>query len=140
VNVPHEVREGTTVPGAVPGDDTKRVGAEQGPVRLSEEEKRAVRKQFAAVANMPPGKLERWLTTVESKAVGERDDGVSHRAGERIVELKRTKMDDLVETDYAQMQEIGRYLERRLARRPKDPVRLRHWRHTVMNWGHDPLT
>lgn len=105
---------------------------------LTEEEKREIRKEFAEVANMPPGKLERWLETDESKAVGDGDD-VSHRAGQRIVELKRTRMDQLIEGDYEQMQEITQYLNRRLAKRPRGDLRESPWRRTLMNWGHDPL-
>lgn len=123
---------------------------------LSEEEKREIRKQFGALANMPPGKLERWLAAQASRQARANGDGTNHdgaganggdgdghgvdlRAGRRIVELKRTKMDDLLEQDYAQMQEIVRYLERRLARRPEGDLTDSEWRRTLMSWGHDPL-
>jgi hypothetical protein len=105
---------------------------------LTEEEKREIRKEFAEVANMAPGKLERWLASDESKAVGGGDD-VSHRAGQRIVQLKRTRMDQLIEGDYDQMQEITQYLRQRLAKRPKGDLRDSDWRRRLMNWGHDPL-
>ena len=119
---------------------------------LSDEEKREIRLQFGALANMPPGELERWLASqaaheTRSNGDGARHDGdgdgngdrVDHRAGRRIVQLKRTKMEDLVEQDYAQMQEIVRYLQRRLARRPEGDLTDSEWRRTLMSWGHDPL-
>jgi hypothetical protein len=123
---------------------------------LSEEEKRQIRQDFASLVNMPPGKLERWLATPASQASGQGtrkgsaeghgggdgdgdDEDVGHRAGRRIVELKRTRMDRLVEADYEQMAEIVRYLEQRLARRPTGDVRDSEWRRSLMSWGHDPL-
>ena len=131
---------------------------------LSEEEKRRIRQDFAALVNIPPGRLERWLATPASHAAGSGNtngngstnghgntntntngdgdgdgEAMSHRAGRRIVELKRTRMDRLVETDYQQMAEIVRYLEQRLARRPSGDLRDSEWRRLLMSWGHDPL-
>lgn len=123
---------------STPGDrDVARRG--KGRAVLSEEQKRVIRTEFTELANMAPGKLERWLASPESKAIGAHDDGLSHRAGERIVVLKRTRMQDLLESDYAQMEEISRYLQRRIANPPGSPSEVDRWRCTMRNWGHDPL-
>jgi hypothetical protein len=105
---------------------------------LTEEEKRAIRKDFGDVANMPPGKLERLLASPESAAAGKRSRSADPRVGQRIVQLKRTKMDDLLESDYAHMQEVVSHLRKRIARTPGDAAKRAAWRAALMNWGHDP--
>ena len=61
---------------------------------MDESEKRDLRKDFDAAVNMSPGELEKWLSTEESLAVGQKDgaaESVGHHSGRRIVEIKRTK-------------------------------------------------
>jgi hypothetical protein len=101
-----------------------------------------VRQEFAAAVNMTPAELERWLRTDESRQVGQKDgDGEStgHASGRRIVELLRAKHDDLGEADLAHMRKVVGYVHRHLAQRPDGDVRDTRWRHSLMNWGHDPL-
>ena len=70
--------------------------------------------------NMRPADLEKWLDTEESRSVGQKSDGgesTGHASGRRIVELLRTRKDELTDGD----------------------IELSAWRYSLMNWGHDPL-
>ncbi|MFF9340801.1 DUF3140 domain-containing protein [Streptomyces sp. NPDC014773] len=98
--------------------------------------------EFEEAVNMPPGELEKWLETEESKSVGRSTGGgesVGHASGRRVVELLRTKKNDLTEDDIAHMRKVTGYIHRHLAQRPAGDVTGTPWRHSLMNWGHDPL-
>ncbi|MCI4145286.1 DUF3140 domain-containing protein [Streptomyces sp. MMS20-AI2-20] len=91
---------------------------------------------------MAPGDLEKWLETDESKSAGQHKDGgesTGHASGRRIVALLRAKRADLTEDDYAHMRKVVGYIHRHLAQRPSGDVTDSRWRHSLMNWGHDPL-
>ena len=102
-----------------------------------------VRREFADVVNMTAGELERWLGTDESQQVGQKDgsgESTGHESGRRIVQLLRTRKDDLTDDDLAHMRKVHGYVQRHLAQRPvKEDVETSRWRHSLMNWGHDPL-
>ncbi len=103
-----------------------------------------IRREFGEVVNMSPKELEDWLQTDESQSVGQKADGASestgHQEGRRIVELLRTKKDDLSDDDLDQMRRVHGYVQRHLAQGgPKDDVEHSKWRYSLMNWGHDPL-
>lgn len=109
---------------------------------MEETERRQIRAEFANVVNMSAGQLEKWLATDESRAVGwthEGEEAVGHQSGRRIVELKRKKVADLADDDYAQMRKVIGYCHRHLAQRPDCDVSETRWRHSLMNWGHHPL-
>ncbi|TFV52045.1 DUF3140 domain-containing protein [Blastococcus sp. TF02A-35] len=102
------------------------------------------RRQFGEAVNMTAGELERWLAGEESQAVGQKgDDGgesTGHASGRRIVELLRTRKDDLTDDDLAHMRKVHGYVQRHLAQEPKgEDVETSRWRYSLMNWGHDPL-
>jgi hypothetical protein len=100
------------------------------------------RREFRDAVNMTPSELEEWLGTEESKAVGQKEGGgesVGHGSGRRIVTLLRTKQDDLSDGDLAHMRKVVGYVHRHMAQRPSGDVRDTAWRHSLMNWGHDPL-
>ena len=91
---------------------------------------------------MAPKELEDWLETEESKSVGDSDGGEStgHKSGRRIVEIKRTKKDDLTDDQWDHMAKVTGYIKRHTAQGgPKDDVEHSDWRYSLMNWGHDPL-
>ncbi|MFI8191619.1 DUF3140 domain-containing protein [Streptomyces sp. NPDC085946] len=97
---------------------------------------------FRALVNMTPSALDDWLESEESRSAGQHKDGgesTGHASGRRIVALLRTKKDDLSEDDYAHMRKVVGYIRRHLAQRPSGEVRDSRWRHSLMNWGHDPL-
>jgi hypothetical protein len=100
------------------------------------------RREFRDAVNMTPSELETWLGTDESKAVGQKEGGgesVGHGSGRRIVTLLRTKQDDLSDGDLAHMRKVVGYVHRHMAQRPSGDVRDTAWRHSLLNWGHDPL-
>jgi len=98
--------------------------------------------EFKDAVNMTASELERWLGTDESRAVGQKNGGgesVGHDSGRKIVEILHTKKADLTEADEAHMRKVVGYVHRHLAQRPSGDVRETKWRHSLMNWGHDPL-
>ena len=97
---------------------------------------------WQAGVNMRPADLEKWLDTEESKSVGQKSDGgesTGHASGRRIVELLRTRKDELTDGDAAHMRKVVGYVHRHLAQRPDGDIELSAWRYSLMNWGHDPL-
>ena len=113
-------------------------------------EKDAVRKEFDASVNMTRRDLERWLDSDESKSVGvsgattktdtSGGESVGHESGRKIVTILGKKKGDLGDDDYAHMRKVNGYIKRHLAQRPeKEPLESSRWRHSLMNWGHDPL-
>lgn len=106
------------------------------------EDQRETLDQFRSEVNMAPAELERWLETDESKSVGQKDGGsesVGHASGRRIVELLRTRQDDLTDDDFDHMRKVVGYIHRHSAQRPSGDVEDTRWRYSLMNWGHDPL-
>lgn len=106
-----------------------------------------VRSEFRDAVNMTPAELEKWLTTEESRSVGDSkggDESVGHEMGRHIVDLLRTKAatkksGDLDDADLDRMRKVVGYVHRHLAQRPSGDVRDTRWRYSLMNWGHDPL-
>ncbi len=92
--------------------------------------------------NMTAKQLEKWLSTDESKSVGQQEDdgeATGHKSGRRIVEILGTKKGDLTEDDVAHMHKVVGYVHRHLKQRPSGDVSDTRWRYSLMNWGHDPL-
>ncbi len=109
---------------------------------MKDTEKQEVYDTFRERVNMSPSELEKWLDTEQSQTVGQDSgDGESkgHKSGKRIVEIKRTKKADLSEDDYAHMKKVNAYIGRHCAQKPQGDVEDSAWRHSLKNWGHDPL-
>lgn len=110
---------------------------------MASEDDDETRRAFGDAVNMTPKQLEQWLETDASREVGQKDGGgesVGHESGRRIVELLRTKKDDLTDDDLAHMRKVTGYVHRHLAQGgPDDDVEHSRWRYSLMNWGHDPL-
>jgi hypothetical protein len=110
---------------------------------MASEDHDTIRREFAEAVNMTAGELETWLRTDESQSVGQKSGGAEstgHESGRRIVELLRTKKDDLTDDDLAHMRKVHGYVQRHLAQEPaKEDVETSRWRNSLMNWGHDPL-
>ncbi|WP_078888363.1 DUF3140 domain-containing protein [Streptomyces sclerotialus] len=99
-------------------------------------------RDFKDAVNMSPSELDKWLRTDESKDAGRHKGGgesVGHESGRKIVGILRTERDDLSDGDYAHMRKVTGYVHRHMAQRPKGDVKDSTWRHSLMNWGHDPL-
>ena len=109
---------------------------------FTDDERLEIRKDFRDAVNMSPSELEAWLDTDASASVGDSDgDGEStgHASGRRILAIKRSTVDDLTDDDHAHMRKVVGYVHRHLAQRPSGDVTDTAWRHSLMNWGHDPL-
>ncbi|MEU2877096.1 DUF3140 domain-containing protein [Streptomyces sp. NPDC007070] len=109
---------------------------------MDDDEREEVRKDFRELVNMKPARLEEWLATDASRGAGQHKDGgesTGHASGRRIVEILRAKKGDLTDDDYAHMRKVNGYIRRHLAQRPSGDVTDTRWRHSLMNWGHDPL-
>jgi Protein of unknown function (DUF3140) len=110
---------------------------------MTDDDPDTVRREFGEAVNMTAGELEKWLDSEESKEVGQKDGGgesTGHASGRRIVELLRTKKDDLTDDDLAHMRKVHGYVQRHLAQEPgKEDTETSRWRYSLMNWGHDPL-
>ncbi|MBP2471213.1 hypothetical protein JOF53_000085 [Crossiella equi] len=105
-------------------------------------ERTQVREDFHQAVNMTAKQLQGWLDTEESKSVGDKSGGgeaTGHASGRRIVDLLDTAADDLRDEDYAHMRKVVGYVHRHTAQRPRGNVADSRWRHSLMNWGHDPL-
>ena len=100
--------------------------------------------------NITPAKLRTWLASEDSRSVGMTPDGervtaagqgdsVGHHMGERILEIRATKAAALTDADFADMRKVVGYIHRHGKQRPQGDVTDTRWRHSLMNWGHDPL-
>jgi hypothetical protein len=110
---------------------------------MTDDEKTEIREGFGRAVNMTPKELETWLHTEEGRSVGWTHEGesesVGHQSGRRIIELKHRKVAELDEDDYAHMRKVIGYVHRHAAQRPAGDATDTRWRHSLMNWGHDPL-
>ena len=99
------------------------------------------RKDFDDAVNMTAKELSDWLGSDESQEVGQKDGGgesTGHEMGLHIVEILGKKKADLTDADDAHMAKVVGYIHRHLAQRPDGDVTETRWRHSLMNWGHDP--
>ena len=106
------------------------------------DEQKETRDEFRELVNMTPAALDKWLDSDESRDAGHHKDGgesVGHASGRRIVEILRKNKGDLSDEDYEHMRKVVGYVRRHLAQRPSGDVEDTRWRHSLMNWGHDPL-
>ncbi|RZK69873.1 MAG: DUF3140 domain-containing protein [Pedobacter sp.] len=107
---------------------------------MEQEEMKEVYKEFNDLVNMSASKLEKWLTTEESKAVGwDSGDGesIGHKSGERIIKILGKNKTDLSSSDYEHMQKVVGYIKRHLAQKPKGDISESNWHYSLKNWGHD---
>ena len=116
---------------------------------ISAEDRKAIAAEFHNLVNIPPARLRHWLASEESRSVGmtpkgERVTGtaqgeaVGHHMGERILQIRVTKSGELTDVDYADMRKVVGYTHRHTAQRPNGDIIDTRWRHSLMNWGHDP--
>ncbi|WP_079159352.1 DUF3140 domain-containing protein [Streptomyces griseus] len=98
-------------------------------------------RSFGEAVNMTAGEMEKWLGTPESRDAGQSDgsgESVGHASGRRIVALLRTRKADLTDDDIAHMRKVVGYVHRHGKQRPEGDITDTRWRHSLMNWGHDP--
>ena len=103
-----------------------------------------IAREFDEVVNMTAAELWDWLKTDMSRAVGwkgadgARSESVGHASGRQILSILLKSGLDLTVDDYAHMRRTVGFIRRHLAQEPENRVTSR-WRHSLMNWGHDPL-
>jgi hypothetical protein len=111
--------------------------------KVTDSERKEIRTAFSPCRQHGTRGAARWLNTEESQSVGwtreGEDEAIGHRSGRRILELKRKKVAELSDDDYAHMQKVVGYVHRHQAQRPKGDVTETRWRFSLMNWGYDPL-
>ncbi len=104
---------------------------------------RRIEGEFYRKVNMTPQALDRWLNTKESSAAATAHnaaDASGHWSGRRTVEiLRKKKSGDYTPEDYAHMRKVIGFVGRHRVRRPAGDLKASPWRHSLMNWGHDPL-
>jgi hypothetical protein len=106
------------------------------------EDVKSVIDEFHSSVNMTPKELESWLKTEESQSVGQKkedDESIGHKSGKRIIELLHKKKDDYTDDDLSHMKKVVSYVHRHSAQQPEGNIEHTRWRHSLMNWGHDPL-
>ena len=108
---------------------------------MGSDEEDQIYSKFRDCLNMQPKELEDWLDSEESKSVGDNNDREStgHRSGRRIIDIKRTKKDELSDSQYEHMNKVIGYVHRHLSQRPDGNIEDSAWRYSLMNWGHDPV-
>ncbi|WP_433794283.1 DUF3140 domain-containing protein [Actinoplanes sp. CA-252034] len=102
-----------------------------------------VHAEFWEAVNMTTSELREWLDSDESQAVGQKQssgaESVGHDSGRKIVQILGKKKIDLTDADERHMRKVIGYVHRHTAQRPDGDVSDSRWRHSLMNWGHDPL-
>jgi len=111
---------------------------------MSAGDPRAVMADFEQAVNMSPKALAAWLETPESKEVGfkstEGGESIGHQSGKKIISLLDKPNADFTDDDLAHARKVVGYIHRHLAQRPAGDISRTHWRYSLMNWGHDPLS
>jgi len=111
---------------------------------MSAGDSRVVIADFKQAVNMTPKALAAWLETPESKEVGfkstEGGESVGHQSGKKIILLLGKPNADYTDSDLAHARKVAGYVHRHLAQRPAGDISQTHWRYSLMNWGHDPLS
>ncbi|MEM8579171.1 MAG: DUF3140 domain-containing protein [Pseudomonadota bacterium] len=107
---------------------------------MSEKSRDEIWAAWTEKINMAPTELEDWLETEASKSVGDSNTGEStgHKSGRRIVEIKRTKKEDLTDDQWDHMAKVVGYINQHCAQVPSDPKNS-DWEKSLKNWGHDPF-
>lgn len=99
--------------------------------------------EFRGAVNMTAAELREWLDTDESRRVGQKAsaqaESVGHDSGRKIIGILGKKKSELTGGDEAHMRKVVGYVHRHMAQRPDGDVTDTRWRHSLMNWGHDPL-
>lgn len=98
--------------------------------------------EFYDLVNMTPSEIEQWLDTDKSKEVGQ-DSGdgesIGRKSAKKIIDIKRTKKDELSDSQYDHMNKVIGYIKRHKAQKPDGNKKESDWRYSLKNWGHDPI-
>lgn len=93
--------------------------------------------------NCTAPEIEEWHSTSASASVGSRRPGdrwsVGQLAGMRTAELLETPVEAWDAADVAHARRVSGFVRRHRAQWPRGDLRNTRWRHSLRNWGHDPL-
>jgi hypothetical protein len=100
-------------------------------------------KKFKHVVNMSASQIAAFLTTDNSKKVGQTKSGetesIGHKSGKQIIEILGKLKAELDDGDYHHMKRVISYVARHTAQGgPTKNKETSDWRYSLMNWGHDP--
>jgi hypothetical protein len=98
--------------------------------------------EWRELVNMSPSEIEDWLGSEESASVGDTGDerSTGRQSARRIIDIKRTRKDDLSDDQWEHMATVVGYIKRHCAQGgPKEHKEQSDWRYSLMNWGHDPI-
>jgi predicted transglutaminase-like cysteine proteinase len=108
---------------------------------MSDKDKVEIYDDFYDAVNMTPSEIEDWLETEKSKSVGQDSgDGESkgRKSAKKIIDIKRTKKDELTDDQLDHMNKVVGYVNRHRAQKPDSDIKESDWRYSLKNWGHDP--
>lgn len=109
-----------------------------------DEHRKTVILAFKKVVNMPPNKLQAWLETKESLAVGfkttDDTESIGHQPGLHILELLKKAGKDYSERDLKFANKVVGYAHRHLAQKPSGDISKTHWRYSLTNLGARPAS
>jgi predicted transglutaminase-like cysteine proteinase len=108
---------------------------------MSDKDKDEIYDDFYDAVNMTPSEIEDWLETEKSKSVGQDSgDGESkgRKSAKKIIDIKRTKKDELTDDQLDHMNKVVGYVNRHRAQKPDSDIKESDWRYSLKNWGHDP--
>jgi hypothetical protein len=107
----------------------------------NDDDRRQIVEEFDDSVNMTRKELEDWLRTDESKSVGQSDGGgesKGHESGRKIVQILEKNKSDYTD-DIDHMRRVVSYVHRHQSQKPEGDMKDSNWRHSLLNWGHDPL-
>jgi len=98
--------------------------------------------EFKTVVNVSRDKLERWLSTAESKKLHFADEpkgkALGNDTGKAVLTLLKKRRDKYTAEDASYMRKVIEYIDQHLAKRPKGDISASNWRYSLLNLGHDP--
>ena len=102
-----------------------------------------IAREFRRLVNLSAAEFRDWLGTAESRAAGWTREGetesIGHQSGRWSLSFLESGASDPEGEGAAHMRKVVGYIHRHLAQRPEGDVSDTRWRHSLMNWGHDPL-
>lgn len=98
--------------------------------------------EWRDLLNMSASEIARWPDTDQNKSVGDTGDASStgRQSGQCIIDIKRTRTDDLSDDQRGHMATVVGFIKRHCAQDgPEGDPTDSDWRYSLMNWRHDPL-
>jgi hypothetical protein len=95
---------------------------------------------FHRAVNMTSRELVDWLRTQAASEEAEQlPDQAGKRLGQRVAAILAKRRSDLTEDDIYAMTKVVETVRRERGEDPEPTAGDEHWRHKLMDIGHDPL-